>query len=361
MTVHAAIGRRPWWTGDRRLELIENIRPYTMVRQGALEDLVTQVRAILVNDVPGDFVECGVWRGGAAFLIAECLQEAGVENRKVWLFDSYEGLPLPLEIDGAAAAEYAANVGSPYDNCTASLDEVQRAAVELGLECSLEFVKGWFEETLPTERARVGPIALLRIDCDWYSGVRCCLENLYENVSRNGLVFFDDYYTFDGAAVAVHEFLGSRRLAHRLENVTGDDRGFSVYQGALFTKDGSDWSTARDWLARVDEAAADVAEVIPDGAPFALAERAKYASVDPRFARACPFNESDGEDWGAPRDDEAAVDAVMRLRSEGVHFAVLPWSSSWWLDEYAGLATYLRSRCRLALETKNVTVFDLRR
>src|SRR5438128_8451738 len=98
-----------WWAGDEVASTVAKIRPYTMVREGALRDLALQVRAVLAHEIPGDFVECGVWRGGAAFLIAECLRKAGDHDRKVWLFDSFEGLPPPREIDGQAAAEYAAN------------------------------------------------------------------------------------------------------------------------------------------------------------------------------------------------------------------------------------------------------------
>ena len=90
----------------------------------------------------------------------------------------------------------------------ASIEEVLRIATELGLASYTEFVKGWFDQTLPTNRDRIGPIALLRIDCDWYSSVMCCLDNLYDQVADRGFVVLDDYYTWDGCAIAVHEFLG---------------------------------------------------------------------------------------------------------------------------------------------------------
>src|SRR5262245_11554382 len=146
--------------------LLDRIEPFSMVPRDALLDLARLVRAVLAYDIPGDFVECGVWRGGASFLMAELLRRAGVRDRKVWLFDSFEGLPPPQEIDGDEALAYVENKDSPwyFDNCRASLEGVRRKAAELGLTSYTEIVKGWFDQTLPANRERIGPIAVLRID-----------------------------------------------------------------------------------------------------------------------------------------------------------------------------------------------------
>ncbi len=209
-----------------------------MVPEDSLIELAHQVLAILTTGIPGDFVECGVWRGGASFLIADLLRQAGVRDRKVWLFDSFEGLPAPDEIDGPAAMAYAKNTDSLryFDNCRASLEEVQQAAMALELGSYTKFIKGWFDQTLPARRDQLGPIALLRIDCDWYSSVRCCLESLYDQVVDGGFVIIDDYYTYDGCAIAVHEFLAGRRLAHRIEGVKAKINDFEYFQSAFFRK-----------------------------------------------------------------------------------------------------------------------------
>jgi hypothetical protein len=207
-------------TEHRELDpMLARVRPYTMVSDDSLILLARLVRGVLGADVPGDFVECGVWRGGAAFLIADLLRRAGVRDRKVWLFDSFEGLPPPSEVDGEAALTYPTDKDNPwyFDNCRASLEEVNRAADRLGLSPFIECVKGWFDQTLPASRQRVGPIALLRIDCDWHASVRCCLNQLYDQVADGGVVVVDDYYHWVGCAIAVHEFLGERRLPNRLE------------------------------------------------------------------------------------------------------------------------------------------------
>lgn len=92
------------WLGPAAVEeTLARVRPITMVPRESLVELGWQVGAILIDDVLGNIVECGVWRGGASFLMADLLRRAGVQDRKVWLCDSFEGLPAPAEIDGEAA------------------------------------------------------------------------------------------------------------------------------------------------------------------------------------------------------------------------------------------------------------------
>jgi O-methyltransferase len=196
--------------------LLDRVRPYSMVPEFRLIQLARQVRTVLEANVRGDFVECGTWRGGAAFLMADLLREAGVQGRRVWLFDSFEGLPPADQIDGQRALDYSRDPDPAWDNCRASLEDVQRTASRLGLADHTVLVKGWFDETLPAHSERIGPIAILRIDADWYAGVRRCLDELYDQVAPGGLVIVDDYSDWEGCCIAVHEFLGERRLSHRL-------------------------------------------------------------------------------------------------------------------------------------------------
>jgi O-methyltransferase len=197
---------------------LRKVKPLTMVPEHALVGLARQVGAVLDDQIPGAFVECGVWRGGTSLFMADLLRQTGSHDRAVWLIDTVQGLPPPSAADGPLATSYAENSENPahYDNCTASLEEVQASANQLNLASYCRMVKGWFDLTLALSRESIGPIALLRIDADWHDSVYCCLENLYDQVSPGGFVVIDDYYTWDGCAVAVHEFLGSRHLPHRL-------------------------------------------------------------------------------------------------------------------------------------------------
>ena len=169
---------------------LDAIRSLTMVPEEALVDLARQVQFIMVEGVPGDLVECGVWRGGAALLMADMLRRAGCRDRKVWLFDSFAGLPSPETIDGPTALAWASTSRHPDDvaNCRASLAEVRGNAERLGLTPFVELVPGWFSETLPQARTRLGAIALLRIDADWHASVQCCLDELYDLVVEGGVV-----------------------------------------------------------------------------------------------------------------------------------------------------------------------------
>lgn len=200
--------------------------PYTMVRPQTLFSLGRTVQTLLDSRLPGVFVECGVWRGGASFLMADVLRRRQ-EARTVWMLDSFEGMPDPEEIDGLAALNWAARGDPGINDARASIEEVEAARQKLGLADLTRPVKGWFDQVLPEIREEIGLIALLRLDCDWYASVKTCLENLYDQVVPGGYVLLDDYYTFEGAALATHQFLTERRLPHRIRSYRG---------GAFFVK-----------------------------------------------------------------------------------------------------------------------------
>lgn len=154
----------------------------------------------------GCVVECGVWRGGMSAGMAEVLGA----NRHYFLFDSFEGMPQAREdLDGAAAVAWQSNPTGPiYRNNNAASQEEAVAAMKLSGTPSFSLVKGWFNETLP----RFVPpcaIAVLRLDGDWYDSTRASLENLYPHVAPGGIVIVDDYYSWDGCARAVNEFVAN--------------------------------------------------------------------------------------------------------------------------------------------------------
>ena len=159
----------------------------------------------------GDYVECGVWRGGMSAAIAELL---GPE-RMVHLFDSFEGLPLAKEIDGKEALAWQRNTTSPgyFDNCSAEEAYVMNA-MSLAGHSHYRTYKGWFDQTLPTFGDH--SIAILRLDGDWYDSIMTCLEHLFPKVVQGGIVLLDDYYTWDGCAKAVHDYLSKNRAPSRV-------------------------------------------------------------------------------------------------------------------------------------------------
>jgi O-methyltransferase len=189
-----------------------------MVPDAALRAFARQL--ILAHDdrIPGSVVECGSWMGGTGILAARVLS-AVRDDRPIFLCDSFEGLPPPAPVDGPAAHAWAANPEGPsyYDNCRAEYSQVVSLLEARGFSERIQLVRGWFETTLPLAVNRFGSIAVLRIDADWHASVKIFLESLYDSVSQGGFVIFDDYDTWDGCAVAVHEFLGQRGLPHRIQ------------------------------------------------------------------------------------------------------------------------------------------------
>jgi O-methyltransferase len=173
-------------------------RDFTMIP----EDLYTAnlQLALQVKKIPGAIVECGTWRGGMIAGMADIL---GPE-RHYFLFDSFEGLPPAKKIDGDAALAWQRDTASPvfFDNCRASEGEA-KTAMSMSAARQVTVIKGWFSETLPN--ASTGPIAILRMDADWYDSTKQILESLACLVVAGGVIIVDDYYAWEGCARAVNE------------------------------------------------------------------------------------------------------------------------------------------------------------
>jgi O-methyltransferase len=180
--------------------LYQKYEKYTMISDAGLYAGNLHL-ATKVAGVEGVIVECGTWRGGMIAGIADVLGS----RRYYYLCDSFQGLPPAKEIDGAAAQAWQDDTTSPkyYNNCTASEEEA-RSVISMSSAKDYQIVKGWFEETLPTLPPR--PIALLRMDADWYDSTKCILDNLATRMVSGGLIIVDDYYTWEGCTVAVNEF-----------------------------------------------------------------------------------------------------------------------------------------------------------
>jgi O-methyltransferase len=170
---------------------------------------------LVVNEhrhVAGCVVECGVWRGGMSGGMAEVLGP----SRQYFLFDSFEGLPAAGEQDGDEARKWQADTASPtfYDNCAAPIEFAERA-MRLSGAANFKLVKGWFENTLPSF-VPPEPIAILRLDGDWYDSTLVALNSLWPQLAPGGIVIIDDYYAWDGCSRAVHDFLSRRELTARV-------------------------------------------------------------------------------------------------------------------------------------------------
>ena len=162
---------------------------HTMIGLKRLDNLQYCIEQVVLEDVPGDFIETGVWRGGSVIFMNGMLKALGVTNRKVWVADSFEGLPKPNETD------YPADKGDThhtYDYLRVTLDTVKQNFEAYGLlDDNVKFLKGWFKDTLPL--APIDSLAILRLDGDMYESTMDALSNLYFKLSKGGYVIVDDY------------------------------------------------------------------------------------------------------------------------------------------------------------------------
>lgn len=200
-----------------KLKLLLEVKPYTMVAYPRLSNIYELSELVEKKKMKGCFVECGVWKGGCIAVMAY-IAEKHKSNRKIWLFDSFEGLPEPTSIDGDHAKTFAHDKTSgklsPIDACVSPIEDVKKllfSILNLNKE-NIIFQKGWFQNILPKIRNKIGDIAILRLDADWYESTKACLDNLYDNVVEDGYVIIDDYNFWEGSKKATDEFLKKRKL-----------------------------------------------------------------------------------------------------------------------------------------------------
>ena len=204
-------------TEDARI--IDSVSSFTMTSRERLWSLIQAVRYVENQGLQGDFVECGVWRGGSVMTMAHVLLQGGDGQRTLWLYDTYAGMTEPTDIDvaadtGASARDILASTPvADGDNvwCVASLADVRANVGSTGYPMDrLRFVEGPVEQTL-LDRVP-DSIALLRLDTDWYESTRVSLEVLYPRLVPGGVCILDDYGHWQGARAAVDEFFSSNAL-----------------------------------------------------------------------------------------------------------------------------------------------------
>ncbi|KGE70827.1 TylF/MycF/NovP-related O-methyltransferase [Spirochaeta lutea] len=182
--------------------------------------LAQAVQWIEQAGIPGDIVECGVYKGGSAMLAARILlQENPQSRRQFWLYDTFQGMPQPGAEDRTAYSGQAMVERWQEGWWQASIDLVSRGMRESGLPMDqVHLVKGDVTQTLPTTKPE--SIALLRLDTDWYESTKAELEILYPRLSPRGILIIDDYGHFTGARKAVDEYFAAREISpifHRLD------------------------------------------------------------------------------------------------------------------------------------------------
>lgn len=213
------------------VELVRRVldNKLSMVSPMGLFTTLAASKYVAENDIAGDFVECGVWRGGNAIIASEVFRRYS-QNRKVFLYDTFAGMTRPTNEDLAlsdnqpAIFEYTDKNRSTHNEwCFASIHEVkQNFSKHSVLTEKVIFVEGPVEATLNEEgRAIPDEICLLRLDTDWYESTKIELEILYPRLSIGGILIIDDYGFWSGSKKATDEYFSGGPV-RPFFHVTGD-------------------------------------------------------------------------------------------------------------------------------------------
>jgi O-methyltransferase len=190
----------------------------TMIGMQRLTSLQRCVETVLADDIPGDLIECGVWRGGACILMRAVLAAHGDETRSVWVADSFEGLP---RVD---SAKYKADKGLRTETVAGILGvpetEVRANFQRYGLlDDQVRFLAGWFKDTL--HDAPIDRIAVLRIDGDLYESTIQVLEALYPRLAPGGFCIIDDYHDLKPCRQAVTDYRAEHGITAEIVDIDG--------------------------------------------------------------------------------------------------------------------------------------------
>jgi hypothetical protein len=203
----------PGFYDDEAKAIIQRVKPWTMTNHTRLWALIVATRYVADHRIPGDYVECGVWRGGSTQAAALALMGRGDTDRHLHLFDTFEGMPPPTDKDRHFGGRPAAAMLEESDRSSsvwavAGLEDVRDGMSRIGYPADrIHFHPGLVEETIPEQAPE--RIAILRLDTDWYESTRHELEHLYDRVPSGGVIVLDDYGYWQGAGEAVDEFLAS--------------------------------------------------------------------------------------------------------------------------------------------------------
>lgn len=185
----------------------------TMIGLKRLNNIHFCIREILKYQIPGDFIETGVWRGGATIFMRGALEAYGDKSRLVWVADSFEGLPKRVPKN---TKEIQVDI-DPKNLLAVSLDEVKYNFSQFNLlDDRVKFLKGWFKDTLPV--APISQLSLLRLDGDHYESTMDALENLYPKLSPGGFIIIDDF-SLEACRNAVNEYREKHGITESINKI----------------------------------------------------------------------------------------------------------------------------------------------
>ncbi len=214
--------------GDKKfLKIYNDCKDYTMTSRERMFALYKSVQYIIKSKIPGDFVECGVWKGGSAMLIALTLKDLNTQNRRIYLYDTFKGMVKPTEKDHSYRKKkslimiWKKKQKKGHNTWSfVPLTEAKKNMASTGYpEDRITFVKGKVEETIPKNNPK--KISLLRLDTDWYESTKHELIHLFPLLSKKGVLIIDDYGHYIGSKKAVDEYFLNRDILLNRIDYTG--------------------------------------------------------------------------------------------------------------------------------------------
>jgi O-methyltransferase len=214
----------PDFSEDIRETIVE-VREFTQTSPERINTLCEATKYIALNNIPGDIVECGVWRGGSIMAVARTLLNLGNTSRELYLFDTFEGMTEPtskdISIDGQYAGALLRNSNKHSSHsvwCYSSLEEVKAGVERIGYDSQkIHYIKGKVEDTIPGNAPE--KISLLRLDTDWYESTHHEMVHLFPRLSNGGVIIIDDYGHWKGARKAVDEYITDHKIKILLNRI----------------------------------------------------------------------------------------------------------------------------------------------
>ncbi len=227
---------------NKRLQMLDQqaretalkTKDFTLLNPEKLYAFIQAIRYIQTNSIPGDIVECGVWRGGAIMAAAYTLNQIGTADRKFYLYDTFAGMSHPTNKDVPMPGTGDIDVPQTFidtqtgedssDWCCASLADVKANLSTVPYDQdNFIFVEGKVEDTLPVTQPET--ISILRLDTDWYESTKVEMEYLMPLLVPKGVLIIDDYYRWKGNKDAVDEYLAHHKIPILLTRVANSAIG----------------------------------------------------------------------------------------------------------------------------------------
>ena len=192
----------------QRAANVKRLAEFTLSSPDRIDSLIRLANYCNSNNILGDFVECGTYKGGSAAVLSMCIGE----GRHMWLYDSFKGMLETIDKDGQDAARY---VGA----CAATVADVQEAMRIVSIpDAKYSIFEGWFEDTFKDENLPER-VALLHCDADWYNSVTLVLNTFYDRISDQGCIILDDFGYWEGCREAFYDFCSTKGIKPLLERV----------------------------------------------------------------------------------------------------------------------------------------------